>query len=196
MGTVCTKKSKKAKQEKPKSEIKKEKKHNNEDEEPEIIQLDLQDEIIAIEPQENKQTSLPEFLTTTSTAFWSYSIGENESEFQDFVSQEIEADYLLGKPGSCVTLESGEFNLVFKDSLMYKDDDVYPIARTQLEPCNYGWKADDKTVRPLLQELIGILEATGGQLKCKINNQPFSINLPRRSLIDLSTQVKRKIILM
>jgi hypothetical protein len=95
-----------------------------------------------------------------------------------------------------VTLESGEFNLVFKDSLMYKDDEVYPVGRTQLEPCSYGWKADDKTVRPLLQELIGILEATGGQLKCKINNQPFSINLPRRSLIDLSSQIKRKIILM
>lgn len=139
----------------------------------------------------------PEFYSTQSSiGVWSYSLESSDSQFPDAVNQEIESAYLTGKSQFEVKIDEASFKIIFKDSIMSNSDSMYPVLRTELMAQNYGWQADDGTVRPFIKELAEILEVTGGELKCKIDGTPFSISLPRRQLIDLTTKIKRKIILL
>lgn len=139
----------------------------------------------------------PEFYSTQSNiGVWSFSLESSDSQFPETVNQEIESAYLTGKSQFEVKIEENAFKIIFKDSVMSNSDSIYPVLRTELMTQNYGWQADDGTVRPFIKELADLLEVTGGELKCKIDGTPFSISLPKRQLIDLTTKIKRKIILL
>jgi hypothetical protein len=200
MGSTCAKKSKKRKQDlqdppsSNQSQPQVKKSRNNPSRPSELPDMN---ELNIILEENSEQLCFPEFFTTTSTSgVWSYILEDSTNEFSDSQNQGIESDYLLGLPSSLISIEGSEYSLVFKDSLMYQDENVFPVTRTELTVSSYGFKADDKTVRPLMAEVVDLLESTEGVLKCKIDGNLFSINLPARSFIDLSTSVKRKIILM
>lgn len=153
--------------------------------------------IVLDEDDDQKQENFPEFFTTSSNnGIWSYSLDTADSEFPESTNQEIESAYLSGKSQIEVKIEDSNYNIKFKESLMFCSENVYPVIRTELVPASYGWQVDDGTIRPFIKELADILEVTGGEIKCKIDGAPYSVSLPKRQMIDLTTKIKSKIILL
>jgi hypothetical protein len=154
----------------------------------------IENEIII---EEDKFSGLPEFYTTSSTSgVWIYSSEINEIQFPEALQQIIETDFLLGKGFSEFQMEANSCRLSFKESIMTYGESVFPVCRSKLRQENYGWRADDGTVRPLLKEVEEILAETSGKLSCKIDGAAFTIDLPKRVIVDITHKTKRSIELL
>lgn len=192
MGCICGKKDKKSNKKEQK-----EQNHSNRPSDPSTQHIQNPEPEIVLSQESHRSHSYPEFFTNTSlSGVWAYSRSEEDCQFSEAIQQTIETDFLTGKTSSEFVMEEKTYMINFKESTLSSGDEIYPVARIKLREEAYGWMCDDGTIRPLLRDIEEVLQETEGKLKCKINGVAFHIDLPRFSITDIKTKVRREIQLL